>query len=113
MSDYTELKRLAQAALPRDDSPHLPCTVAFDRAASPDVVLALIAEVERLAALFECSQGDMRQAQKIMDRDMKDAERYRWIAENADVDCRGHEMGREYGSLDECVDAAIAKDAGQ
>lgn len=40
----------------------------------------------------------------------KDAERYRWITENADVDCRGHEMGREYGSLDECIDAAMAKD---
>lgn len=41
----------------------------------------------------------------------KDAERYRWITENADVDCRGHEMGREYGSLDECIDAAMAKEA--
>lgn len=48
MSDYSELKRLAEAALPRDDSPHLPCTVAFDRSASPVVVIGLIAEVERL-----------------------------------------------------------------
>jgi|GEM_PF-3320020 len=43
----------------------------------------------------------------------RDAERYRWITENADVDCRGHEMGREYGSLDECIDAAMAKEKGQ
>jgi FtsZ-binding cell division protein ZapB len=48
MSDYSELKRLAVAAMPSDDSPHLPCTVAFDRAASPATVLALIAENERL-----------------------------------------------------------------
>ncbi|WP_223535323.1 hypothetical protein [Pseudomonas sp. GL-B-16] len=46
MTDYTELKRLAEAAMPSEDSPHLPCTVAFDRAASPAAVLALIAELE-------------------------------------------------------------------
>lgn len=48
MTDYTELKRLAEAATPSEDSPHLPCTVAFDRAASPAVVLALIAERDKL-----------------------------------------------------------------
>lgn len=39
-------------------------------------------ENKRLAALLECSQGDMRQAQKIMDRDIKDAARYRWACAN-------------------------------
>lgn len=61
MSDYSELKRLAQAALPRDDSPHLPCTVAFDRAASPDVVLALIAENEHLRQQAENRRVDLEE----------------------------------------------------
>lgn len=50
MTDYTELKRLAEAAMPSEDSPHLPCTVAFDRAASPAVILAMIAELENFKA---------------------------------------------------------------
>lgn len=62
-----------------------------------DVALALLAEIDQLKAENEALR--------------KDAERYRRITENADVDCRGHEMGREYGSLDECIDAAMAKEA--
>lgn len=51
-------------------------------AANPDVVLAMVAEIDRLKAELECARGDMRQADRIMDRDRTDAERYRFI-----VDC--------------------------
>ena len=48
MSDYSELKRLAQALVEHaSDSYYLPCTIAYERAASPATVLALIAELEQ------------------------------------------------------------------
>lgn len=89
----------------------------------PPVVADLLAEIERLREdphmrAIRSLRGDC--ADLMDERDhlkaenqalRKDAERYRWITENADVDCRGHEMGREYGSLDECIDAAMAKEA--
>lgn len=48
MTDYTELKRLANYAIGLDDSAYIPCQVAFQRAANPAAVLALIAENEAL-----------------------------------------------------------------
>lgn len=48
MTDYTELKRLAEAAQEDPNSPYLPCPVAFMNAATPSVVLSLIAETEEL-----------------------------------------------------------------
>lgn len=57
MTDYSELKRLAEAAMPDDASPYLPCQVAFMNAATPAAVLALIAENETLKAQFdECAR---------------------------------------------------------
>lgn len=53
MTDYTELKRLAEAAKDDPDSPYIPCQVAFNDAANPAAVLALIAENERLEAEAE------------------------------------------------------------
>lgn len=50
MTDYTELKRLANHAIGLDDSAYTPCQVAFQRAANPHAVLALIAENERVKA---------------------------------------------------------------
>lgn len=47
MTDYSELKRLAEAVMPDDASPYLPCQVAFMNAATPAAVLGLIAENER------------------------------------------------------------------
>lgn len=38
----------------------------------------------------------------------KIARRYFWIAENADVDCRGHVPDGDYASLDERIDAALS-----
>ena len=48
MTDYTELKRLAEAAQEDPNSAYLPCPVAFMNAATPSVVLSLIAETEEL-----------------------------------------------------------------
>lgn len=48
MSQYDELKRLAEAAQEDPNSPYLPCPVAFMNAATPSVVLSLIAENEEL-----------------------------------------------------------------
>lgn len=62
MSDYSELKRLAEGLEAHaEDSFYLPCTIAFERAATPAAVLELIAEVEALR---------------------KDAERYQWLRAN-------------------------------
>lgn len=80
-------------------------------AANPAVVLALIAENSRLAALLECSQGDMRQADKIMDRDRLDAERYRWIRDGAGY-CDTRDIpGMAPGRMDAFIDAALGKEA--
>lgn len=58
MTDYTELKRLAKAAQEDPNSPYLPCPVAFMNAATPSVVLALVAENEALRDDVEQSQYD-------------------------------------------------------
>lgn len=51
MNDYSELERLAEAAKIDPCSPYIPCRVAFDRAATPEVVLELIAENKAMAEL--------------------------------------------------------------
>ena len=49
MRDHSELKSLAESLVAHaSDSFYLPCTIAFERAATPSVVLALIADNERL-----------------------------------------------------------------
>lgn len=51
MNDYSELERLALALVVHEkDSFHLPCIVAFERKATPEVVLELLAENKRLMA---------------------------------------------------------------
>lgn len=55
MTDYSELKRLAEALIRHaSDSYYLPCTIAYERAASPAAVLALISEVESLKSDSLC-----------------------------------------------------------
>lgn len=57
MSQYDELKRLAEAAKDDPESPYIPCQVGFLNAATPEVVLFLIAENERLHAMTETTMG--------------------------------------------------------
>ena len=143
MSDYSELKRLATAASEGDWSGAK--ASEFMAAANPAAVLELIAELtrvvalnheqfgmalrknqevadlkaenKRLAELLECSQGDMRQANKIMGRDMKDAERMRWLRTN-EFDIGSFHDAHEYNHkawfehfTDESIDEAIALEA--
>ncbi|MCM2362447.1 hypothetical protein [Pseudomonas sp. SR18] len=61
MTDYIELMRLAEAAKEDPNSPYLPCPVAFMNAATPSVVLALIAENERLKKLRSTTERDLAQ----------------------------------------------------
>lgn len=141
MSDYSELKRLAEAATPGRNFDRLPAAggglkyecrgddgslvlkvdhkncefgfigerceqdEAFFLSCTPAAVLALIAENKRLAELLECSQGDMRQAQKIMDLDMKDAERYRYIRKDGYRDVDTDEWSGDGAAMDAFVDA--------
>ena len=62
MTEYTELKRLANHAIGLDDSAYIPCQVAFQRAANPHSVLALIAENERL----ESDHGNLVLRNKVL-----------------------------------------------
>lgn len=160
MTNYSELKKLAEGAISPDESPYLPCQVAFQNAANPAAVLALIAESERLqreekndaiaykavierqeeirierdqlkaenkrlSALLECSQGDMRQADQIIEGLRKDAERYRWLRNSSygqfedpvvfEQSMSGGHMkyiGPKIGKdLDGLIDSAISKKA--
>lgn len=87
MTDYTELKRLAEALVAHDaDSFYLPCTVAFERAATPSVVLDLIEENEKLKAdLREAKDAKLGLSWALGEINgenealRKDAERYRWL----------------------------------
>lgn len=156
MNDYSKLELLAEAATPgpwsydgsyvcparAEDGTtyvetwrsvadcHQPENTKFIAAANPAAVLALIAENKRLAALLECAQGDLKQAMQIIEKDGKDAERYRflrrtkswedlefddckfWIVNNV-RDEAGYEILNQDGSmLDEVVDAAMSKETG-
>lgn len=65
MTDYTELKRLAEALLASDDHADFPgwmaASDAFDNATGPAAVLALIAENERLKTLRSTTERDLAQ----------------------------------------------------
>lgn len=93
MSDYSELKRLAEAAIkegqesgqrwPQDDDwfePEL-CSseMYFVKAASPSAVLALIAENEALQKSYAEAWEKARALQSECDEFARDAERYRWL----------------------------------
>jgi hypothetical protein len=65
MTDYTELKRLAEALLASDDHADFPgwmaASDAFDNATGPAAVMALIAENERLKTLRSTTERDLAQ----------------------------------------------------
>lgn len=155
MTDHTELKRLAEAAIEgpwhlheeRESSSFQGymvvdpwrCPMAafgtsnqdaknaeFVAAANPAEVLALIAENKHLAELLECAQGDLATAKTIAERSMNDAERYRWLRDDAvdpgtvidkKVGVFNSEDGgypiweyRSGAELDSAIDAAMSKE---
>lgn len=65
MTEYTELKRLAEALLASDDHADFPgwmaASDAFDNATGPAAILALIAENERLKTLRSTTERDLAQ----------------------------------------------------
>lgn len=65
MTDYTELKRLAEALLASDDHADFPgwmaASDAFDNATGPAAVMALISENERLKTLRSTTERDLAQ----------------------------------------------------
>lgn len=121
--DKQKLKALAQAVADLEDIPER----EDEHAEAVDVlwlnvhchaILVLLAEIERLEseAMHTAAgvQSDREQRAKLKAENealRKDAERYRWITENADVDCRGHVPDGDYGSLCERIDAAMANEA--
>ena len=64
MTDYSELKRLAEAAVtidykaPKFLDKYMADTEAFQMVASPSVILALLAELEALRAKLEPTFGE-------------------------------------------------------
>lgn len=97
MNDYSELKRLAEAAAEIEDEHEWyaedggygldPTDLKFIAAAKPSAVLALIAEVEELR---------------------KDAERYRWLRKGS-IPLNGHDFLSSNEILDRRIDAAMSK----
>lgn len=163
MSDHSELKRLAEHAMSEYPAWYTVEQLSFRAvdeaeyvfAASPAVVLALIADNERLkttvyavhgagvaelheqisqlkaenkrlAALLECAEGDLKLAMQIIEKNGKDAERYRWLRDpdnqedlEADSDylmppiiCgyAEHEDILSMDSLDKAIDDAMSKE---
>lgn len=68
MTDYTELKRLANYAIGLDDSAYIPCQVAFQRAANPHAVLALITERDQLKAENELARMRIKELDLLFGR---------------------------------------------
>lgn len=90
MTDYSELKSAAEASIKAWDQ-HFQadshefyeawCEAeeAFAMAAREEIVLAMIAENQRLAELLECAQGDCRQAMQIIEKLNPQAELYQQV----------------------------------
>jgi hypothetical protein len=104
----------------------------------PDGLAQLVVEiaspdVKRMAALLECAQGVLKQAMQIIEKDTKDADRYRWLRDQPSCymhtegwQIRRHwkdlyNAGRPHGmntmcvsgeSLDAGIDAEMSKEKG-
>lgn len=130
MSDYSELKRLADAAL--NDNGDYVAMSDYGMAVPPAAVLALIAEVEALRSQVATLQSDSNSWQSGYDEGRrmgtktaldereqlrKDAERYRWLRVNEfDIGSyhpegdHNHESWFEHFG-DESIDRSIAEEA--
>ena len=93
--DLEKIKKAAQLSVDRpfsipeegtEDRRYTGAEIAwldFVGLATPAVVLALIAEVDRLKSELECATGDIKTAIRIVERNQKDADRYRWLRDGA------------------------------
>lgn len=131
MTDNTELKRLAEAAIVARDmyiadecngelaDEQSAADDAFHDAAGPDEVLALIAENERLKAendepewhlmmtRLEDQNAQLKAANEAL---RKDAERYRWLRDSDYAGKILRDMGAKYrADSDQRIDAAMGK----
>jgi hypothetical protein len=150
MTDYSKLARLAEAATPGEwqaydthgkrfiesmiGEAHVVCDTPkkqwlkdseYIAAANPPAVLAMIAEIKCLKELLECAQGDCRQAMQIIEKLTPDADRYRWLRDDAvdpgtvidkkvgvsDSEDGGYPIWeyRSGAELDSAIDAAMSK----
>lgn len=73
MTDYSELKRLAEEQCISSD------LGMFEDHQLCENILSLIDENKRLAELLECAQGDCRQAMQIIEKLTPEAELYQQI----------------------------------
>lgn len=135
MTDYTELKRLAEATEPAPwyhPESHGLLSIsganerAFISAANPSAILALIAENERLTQIIVRKREDIAQYDQAFlvvagQRDQlkaevealrKDAGRYRWLRDGAGY-CDTRDIpGMAPARMDAFIDAALSKEAG-
>lgn len=93
--DYEKIKKAAQLSVDREFTPpeagdedrrYTGPEIAwldFVSLATPAAVLAVLAEIDQLKAELECAVGDIRTATQIIERNSKDADRYRWLRDGA------------------------------
>lgn len=95
----------------------------------PDGLAQLVVEIaspdiKHMAAQLECAQGDLKQAMQIIEKDAKDAERYRFLRRTdswGDIDFEDHGLwivnardeviNQDGVKLDAAVDAAMSKES--
>lgn len=139
MTDYSELKRMAEAAIksgaengerwPQDDDWFEPerygAELEYVKSISPAAVLALIADLEeardgmkhscaiRLKKEIERLQRESGQLKTEVEALRKDAERYRWLKSmhwfEVSLSAYG-DVFRDDGDLDSAIDAAMGKE---
>ena len=127
MSDYSELKRLAEAAL--NDNGDYVALNDYGMAVPPAVVLDLIAELEILKydckVANSCVNAEKKESKRIIDENeslKKDAARYRYVRNclhrETDILVTSKKAAHAYGDLgvyscsvlDEIIDEAILKE---
>lgn len=84
----------------------------------PDGLAQLVVEiaspdVKHMAALLECAQGDLKQAMQIIEKDAKDAERYRFLKNLPDDQylIERLECATDPENWDAAIDRAMSKES--